>query len=161
MSSSPVKPVPDGYQSITSFVVLKNVPAFLDFAGRALGAVLNDKCLGPDGTTVMHAELQIGDSRLFLCDEFPGCDMKSPQSLGGSSTSIYLYVENVDAAFERAVAAGCQVKMPLTDMFWGDRYGQLRDPFGFSWGVASHVRDMTPEEIGRAAAEFFAKAGGR
>jgi uncharacterized glyoxalase superfamily protein PhnB len=108
----------------------------------------------PDGA-IMHAELRIGDSMLYLCDEFPGMEVRSPQSMGGTSTTIHLYVPDVDAAFNKAVAAGAKVIMPLMDMFWGDRYGKLADPFGHSWSLATHKEDLTPEQMQARHAEAF------
>jgi uncharacterized glyoxalase superfamily protein PhnB len=112
---------------------------------------------GPDGKSIMHAEIKIGDSRIFLSEEFPEMGCRSPESLGGTASSLHLYVEDVDAAFKRAVAAGAQVKMPVADMFWGDRFGKLIDPFGHEWGMATHKEDLTPEEIRERANVFFAQ----
>ena len=111
---------------------------------------------GPDGNSVMHAELDIGDSRVMLCDEFPMEGVcKSPQSLNGSTCTIHLYVKDVDAAFKRAVDAGAIAAMPPMDMFWGDRYGKVVDPFGHHWGIATHTRDLTPEQMQEGAAKAF------
>lgn len=104
---------------------------------------------GPDGK-LMHAAVRIGDSPLMLVDEFPDYGVVSPKKLGGSPVTIHLYVADVDSFFARAVAAGAEVKMPVQDMFWGDRYGQLTDPFGHIWSVATHIRDMSPEDIAKA-----------
>jgi uncharacterized glyoxalase superfamily protein PhnB len=112
---------------------------------------------GPDGKSIMHAEIKIGDSRIFLSEEFPEMGCRSPESLGGTASSLHLYVEDVDAAFKRAVSAGAQVKMPVADMFWGDRFGKLIDPFGHEWGMATHKEDPTPEEICERANAFFAQ----
>ena len=107
---------------------------------------------GPDGKGVMHAELRIGDSLVMLCDEFPNMQAFSPLHYKGTPTSVFLYVENVDEVFHRAVEAGGQVVMPVTDMFWGDRFGKVRDPFGHEWGIATRQWDLTPEELRKAAA---------
>jgi uncharacterized glyoxalase superfamily protein PhnB len=104
----------------------------------------------------MHAEIKIGDSFVFLADEFPDMGCKSPPALGGSPVTLHLYVENVDTLFNRAVAAGAQVRQPLQNMFWGDRYGQLADPFGHVWSVATHLEDLTPQEMGKRMEAFFA-----
>ena len=108
---------------------------------------------GPDGKGVMHAELKIGDSMLFLADEFPGMPSASLQKFGGTTVSIHLYVENVDAWFDRAVAAGAKVAMPLTNMFWGDRFCKVSDPFGHEWSIAQHIEDVTGEECARRSVE--------
>jgi PhnB protein len=112
--------------------------------------------LGPGGG-VMHAELRIGDSVVMLGEEMPDMGAKSPRAYGGSPVSFYVYVENVDAAWQRAVDAGAQPVFPLADMFWGDRTGRLEDPFGHSWSLAQHVADLRPEEIQRGQEAFFAK----
>ena len=112
---------------------------------------------GPGGK-IMHAELQVGDSMIMLSDEFPEMGGRSPQALNGSPVSLFLYVEDVDTLFRRAVEAGATVDMPVQDMFWGDRYGKLTDPFGQQWGIATHVEDVAPEDLPRRQQEFFAKA---
>ena len=103
----------------------------------------------------MHAEIKVGDSVIFLSDESPDMGSRSPQSLGGTASSLHLYVPDVDAAFRRAVAAGAQVRMPVADMFWGDRFGKVVDPFGHEWGMATHVEDLTPGEVARRAKVFL------
>lgn len=108
----------------------------------------------------MHV-CRIGDSHIFLGDEFPEMGARGPEAYGGSPASLHLYVEDVDAAVERAVAAGAQLRMPVADMFWGDRYGKVADPFGYEWGLGTHKEDLTPEEIGKRAQKFFKKQGGR
>ena len=114
----------------------------------------------PDGKTIMHAELQFGNSIVFLADEFPDMGCRAPQTLGGATGTLHLYVHNVDQVFERAVAAGAQVRMPVTDMFWGDRYAKVADPFGHEWGLATHKEDVSAREIGRRAEAFFSRMGG-
>ena len=104
---------------------------------------------GPDGKSIMHAELKIGNSRFMLVDEFPEMNACGPESIGGTPVTIHMFVEDADAVFNQAVNAGAQVRMPLADMFWGDRYGVLADPFGHLWSVATHKEDLTPEEIGK------------
>ena len=145
-----MKPIPDGMHTITPHLTVKGAAQAIDFYKKAFGAVELARMPMPDGKTLMHAHLKIGDSHLFLVDEFPTMGGKGPATLGGASVAMHLYFENVDAAFSQAVAAGAQPKMPPTDMFWGDRYGQLRDPFGHRWSVATHVRDVSPEEIQQA-----------
>ena len=156
--SSKVKPVPDGYHTVTPHLVIRGAAAALEFYKKAFGAEEVCRMPMPDGKTLMHAEIKIGDSHLFLCDECPGMN-RSPQSLGGCCTTINLYVPDADAVFNRAVTAGAIVQMPLADMFWGDRYGKLVDPFGHEWSVATHKEDLSPEEMGKRAQEAFANMG--
>jgi PhnB protein len=154
-----IKPIPDGYRTVTPIVVLKDSRKAIDFYKKAFGAVEKSVMPGPDGHGVMHAELKIGDSTIMLGDENPGCPQKSAETLGGSPVSLYLYVRDVDAVFERAVAAGGASQMPVQDMFWGDRAGSLTDPFGYTWMLATHIADLSPEEIARGAEAAFAGAG--
>jgi PhnB protein len=151
-----VKAIPEGYHSITPSIVVRDAPKALDFYRRAFDAKERMRMPGPDGK-IMHAEIQIGDSLVMLNDEMPEMRSRSPQSLGGSPVSFYVYVEDVDAAFKRAVDAGATPTMPLTDMFWGDRFGSVQDPFGHTWSLAQHVKDMTPEEMMRGQEEFMAQ----
>ncbi len=141
-----VKPIPDGFHTITPHIVCKNAAAAMDFYKKAFGAEEIFRMPGPGGQ-VMHGELQIGDSRLMLADEFPQADTKSPASLNGTTFSISLYVEDCDKAFKRAVDAGCKVTMPPMDMFWGDRFCKVGDPYGHSWSIMTHIKDLSPEEI--------------
>jgi len=145
-----VQRVPEGYHTITPHLVVKGANDAIEFYKKAFGAVEHARMPMPDGSAIMHAELQIGDSRFFLNDEMMGA--KSPQSLGGSPVTVHLYVEDVDALWNQAVAAGCQVTMLLMDAFWGDRFGTLADPFGHNWALASHIEDVPPEEMGQRAA---------
>jgi len=151
-----VKPVPKGYRSVTPYLTLHDAARALDFYKRAFGAQEVVRMDGPDGK-IAHAEIKIGDSMIMLADEMPGAGSRSPQSLGGTSGGIFLYVENADAVFSQAVSAGAQVEMPLADMFWGDRYGRLKDPFGHSWSVATHKEDVTPAEMSKRMQEAMAK----
>jgi PhnB protein len=155
-----VKPIPDGYHSITPHLTVRGARRAIDFYRRAFGAEELGRMQGPDGKTVMHAELKIGDSRFFLGDEVPGMDCRSPETLGGSPSGIYLYVRNVDEAFQTAVDAGATVKRPVEDMFWGDRTGSILDPFGYVWDLATHREDVPPEEMKRRGEEFFRKMKG-
>ncbi len=155
-----VRPVPEGYHTLTPVLTIDGAADAIDFYVRAFGARELNRAVAPDGKRVWHAELQIGDSRLMLSDEFP--DMgggRGPKSLGGTAGSIHLYVDDVDAFFQRAVDAGATVSMPLETMFWGDRYGKLTDPFGHSWGVASHVEDVSEEEQRRRVEAFQSQGG--
>src|SRR3954452_9186912 len=151
-------PIPAGFHAITPHLVIKGASEAIEFYKRAFGAqeLCRMPCPGPDGQVkIGHAGLQIGDSRLFLADEFPEHGSRGPN--GRSPVTIHLYVADADAAFSRAVAAGATVSMPLADMFWGDRYGKLVDPFGHHWSIAAHLEDLTPAQIQeRMAAAFSA-----
>jgi PhnB protein len=149
--SSQIKPIPAGMHTITPHLVVKGAGTAIDFYKKAFGAQELARLASPDGKSLLHADLKIGDSHVFLTDEFPEMGGLGPESIGGTPVMIHLYVEDVDAAFGKAVAAGAQVKMPLADMFWGDRYGILTDPFGHSWSLASHKQDLAPEEIRKRA----------
>ena len=155
-----VKPIPEGYHSITPYLTVRGADRAIDFYRRAFGAEELSRMNGPDGKTVMHAELKIGDSRFFLSDEVPGMECRSPEALGGSPSGIYLYVRDVDETFRKAVAAGATVKHPLEDMFWGDRTGSVQDPYGHKWDLATRREDVPPEEMKRRGNEFFKKMGG-
>jgi uncharacterized glyoxalase superfamily protein PhnB len=149
-----IKPIPDGYHTLTPHLVVKGASQAIEFYKKAFGAEELRRMPGPDGKSIMHAELNIGDSRLMLVDEFPEMDCRGPQTIGGTPVTIHMYVEDVDAAFNKAVAAGAQVRMPVADMFWGDRYGVLADPFGHSWSMATHKEDLSREEVTKRATEF-------
>jgi PhnB protein len=151
-----IKAVPEGYHTLTPHLVVKGASQAIEFYKKAFGAEEITRMPGPDGKSVMHAELKIGDSRLFLVDEFPEMGSLGPQGIGGTPVVIHVYVEDADAVFNQAVAAGAQMRMPLEDAFWGDRYGQITDPFGHRWSLATHKEDLTPEEIGRRAQAAFA-----
>ena len=146
-----VQPVPAGYRTVTAYLTVNDGAAALEFYTRAFGARETERMPGPGGK-LMHAEFRIGDSIVMLSDEFPGVSsQKAPTSLGGTTGSLMLYVPNVDAAFKRAVDAGCKSLMAPTDMFWGDRFGKLEDPYGNQWGLATHTRDVPPKEMAEAA----------
>lgn len=149
MSKPAVKPIPDGIHSLTPHLVCSDAPKAIEFYKQAFNATEETRLPGPDGK-LWHAALRIGDSMLMLMDEFPDMGGFSPKSLKGSPVTIHLQVEDVDAVVKQAVAAGAKVTMPLADMFWGDRYAALEDPFGHHWSVATHIRDLTPEEIQKA-----------
>jgi PhnB protein len=150
-----VKPIPEGHHSITPHLVIQGAAEAIKFYEKAFGAkVMGSAMFGPDQKTVMHAELKIGDSMIFLADEIPGSKSSSPKRLGGTTVSIHLYVDNVDAVYDRAVAAGAKPTMPLMNAFWGDRYGKLLDPYGHEWGLAQHIEDVSVEEVKRRAEEF-------
>jgi len=151
-----VKAVPPGFHTLTPHLTVRDADKALEFYKNALGAEILNVARMPDGK-VLHASLRIGDSMLMLNDEFPEMGGLSPLSTGGAGVTIHIYTENVDAAFNRAVSAGAQVKMPLMDQFWGDRYGIVGDPFGHSWSLATHIKDLSPEEMERAQEEAMAK----
>jgi PhnB protein len=152
-----VKPIPDGYRTVTPYLVVDNGTEAMEFYKRAFGAQEVMRMAGPGGK-LAHAELRIGDSMIMLGDEMPG-SLKSAKSLGGSPVGVFLYVENVDQAFERAVKAGAKAEMQPTDMFWGDRYGKLKDPFGHSWSMATHKEDVAPEEMQKRMKQAMAQMG--
>jgi uncharacterized glyoxalase superfamily protein PhnB len=149
-----VKAIPDGYHTLTPSLTVRGAERAVEFYKQAFGAVEKGVMRGPDGK-VMHAELRIGDSLFMLADEFPQFGSLSPQSIGGSGTGLHIYVEDVDSAFDRAIGAGAVVEMPVAEMFWGDRFGRLVDPFGHKWSIATHTRDMSPEEIEEAQEDFM------
>jgi PhnB protein len=151
-----VKAVPVGTHTITPHLSVREAPKAIEFYQKAFGAKVLGVHKTPDGK-VMHATLKIGDSRLMLADEFPGMGTPAPQSLGGSPVLLNIYVKDVDALFKKAVDAGAKVTMPLANQFWGDRYGQIVDPFGHTWALGSHVEDVAPEEMERRANEIFAQ----
>jgi len=144
-------PIPEGFHSLTPMFMFKDARRAIDFYKNAFGAQERYTMPGPDGKGVMHAELQVGDSIIMMGDENPHENCKSAETIGGSPISFYLYVENVDAAFRRAVEAGAKVQMEVQEMFWGDRCGSVQDPFGYSWMIGTHTRDLTPEEIQEGA----------
>src|SRR5881409_3224327 len=152
-----VKPIPEGYHTITPHIIAKDAAGAIEFYKRAFGAEELARMPGPDGKSVMHAELRIGDSLFMLADEFPSFNCYGPKTIGGTPVSLHLYVQDVDAAFQKAVAAGATVKMPVADMFWGDRYGKVTDPYGHEWSLGTHKKDVTPEEMQKAAQAMFSK----
>ncbi len=147
------KPIPDGYHTVTPYLIIKGAAAAIDFYKRAFGAIELFRMGGPEGK-VGHAEIKIGDSPIMLADENPEMGALSPQTIGGTPMSIMLYVEDVDAVFNQAIAAGAEQIRPVADQFYGDRTGGLKDPFGFQWWIATHIEDVPLEEM-----EERAKAG--
>src|SRR5215468_9742836 len=139
------KPIPHGFHTITPHLIVPEGAKALEFYKKAFGAQEIERFMTPDGKAVMHAQMKIGSSMLMLGNEFPPTCL-SPKSRGGTTVSLYLYVVDADDAFERAVKAGCTVKMPMTDQFWGDRYGQVEDPFGHQWSLATHKQDLTKDQ---------------
>ena len=154
------QPIPDGMEGVSIYLVVRDAKAAVDFYVKAFGAQPGMFTYMPDGKTPMHAEFHLKGSTVMLSQENPDWNVKSAETLGGSPISMHLYFEDCDAAFKRAVDAGCEVVSPLTDMFWGDRFGKVRDPFGLEWGLATHKEDVDAAEMERRAATFFAEMGG-
>ena len=151
-----VQAIPKGYHTITPYMTVRDAARAIEFYKQAFGAKEKGVMKGPEGK-IMHAELVIGDSIIMLADEFPEFGALSPQSTGGSGTGLHIYIEDVDSAFDRAVKAGATVEMPVADMFWGDRYGKLRDPFGHKWSIGTHKADLSVEEMKKGMDETMAK----
>jgi len=150
-----VKPIPDGYHSVIPTLTIRGAAEAIEFYKKVFDAKEIYRFPGPDGKSLMHAEIRIGDSAIMLCDEMPEIGFLSPKSTGGPSGAIYLYVNDVDSVFHKAVSAGATPLMPLMDGFWGDRIGSLSDPFGHRWTVATRRKEMTVEEIQKAGSEFI------
>jgi PhnB protein len=144
-----VKPIPEGMHTVTPHLVCAGAAEAIEFYQKAFGATELSRVPGENGK-LMHASVRIGDSVVMLNEEMPEWGAFGPKSLKGSAVTIHLYVENADAVFEQAVAAGAKITMPLDDMFWGDRYGKVEDPFGHQWSIGTHVRDVSPEEMQKA-----------
>jgi len=153
--TSQVKPVPDGFHTVTPHLTVRDANHALEFYKKAFGAEVLHVMPAPGGK-VMHAAIKIGDSIVMLADEFPEYGGASTPP-GGTGDALHIYIDNVDAAFDRAVSAGATVKMPVADMFWGDRYGQVLDPFGHRWSLATHTRDMSPEEMKEEQEKAFSQ----
>lgn len=155
-----VKPIPEGFHTVTPSLVLRDAAKAIDFYKKALGAEELVRMPSPDGK-ILHAELKIGDSIIFLSDEMPHSAAKSPQTLGGVTGVLNLYVEDVDKSFQQALDAGAKVAMPVADQFWGDRYGSLTDPFGYTWGLGTHKEDLNPQQMQERMKTFFAQMAQR
>jgi PhnB protein len=149
------KPIPEGYRSVTPTLAVDGAAEAIEFYKRAFGAKERMRMPGPDGK-IAHAELEIGDSVVMLSDPFPQSTVKPPTELGGTSMGVFLYVDDVDAVVQRALDLGATVTMPVADMFWGDRFGSISDPFGHSWSIATHKEDVPPEEMAERAKEAMA-----
>ena len=152
----PVKPIPDGYHTVTPAIIVRGAARAIEFYRTAFGAKELSRMEGPDGS-VAHAEIRIGDSIVMLGDENAHYGTLSPHSTNGTPSSLHIYVDDVDAVFARAVSAGAKVKYPIENAFWGDRYGKITDPFGHEWGIATHVQDMSKEEVEKAGKEWMAQ----
>lgn len=150
--TTPVQPIPTGYPTVSPSLCVDGAAQAIDFYTRVLGATERMRMGGPGGT-VGHAELAIADSVIMLSDEYPDMDVVGPKTVGGTPVTLYVYVEDVDATFDRAVQAGAKVLRPVQNHFYGDRSGQFEDPFGHRWSVATHVEDVSPEETAKRAAE--------
>jgi uncharacterized glyoxalase superfamily protein PhnB len=155
-----VNPVPDGYNTVSTYLVVNNALKALDFYAKAFGARIGTRMPGPMPDSTVHAEMRIGDSSVMLTDENPQWDLKSPDTLGGSPASMHLYVEDADAVFAAAVEAGAEVVLPIMDAFWGDRYGKIKDPFGHQWGIATRKEELTAQEMIVRQKEWMASMAG-
>lgn len=156
---SDVQSIPDGHPSVVPHLVVRGAKQAIEFYTAAFGAEEVTRMPAPDGS-VLHAELKIGTGRIFVCDEMPMMERwVSPKSLNGTTIALNVWTDDAEGLFAQAVKAGAKVAMPLTDMFWGDRYGRVTDPFGHEWAIAQHIRDVTPEEMAKAAEEMFSQSG--
>jgi uncharacterized glyoxalase superfamily protein PhnB len=154
MAEAKVKAIPQGYHSVTAHLIVDRGAEAIEFYKRAFGAEELVRMPGPDGR-LMHAEIRIGDSPIMLADESPEMGNKSPKTLGGTACGLMIYCENVDQLFERATKAGATVVMPPADMFWGDRYCLVMDPFGHKWSLGTHIKDLTPAEMAKGQADWM------
>ncbi|MDP8959227.1 MAG: VOC family protein [Actinomycetota bacterium] len=151
-----VKPIPEDYPRVIPYLIIDGASAAMDFYAKVLGATERMRMPAPEGK-IGHAELQIGDSVIMLADPVPQLDVRDPKALGGSPVTLSVYVEDVDACFDRAVKEGAQALRPVEDQFYGDRSGQFEDPFGHRWNISTHIEDVPPDEMARRASEL---AGG-
>lgn len=149
------KPIPEGFHTITPSLIVKDAAKAIQFYKEAFGATERGRFEGPGGS-IMHAEIAIGDSVVMLGEEMPEMGARGPLTLGGTPVKLHIYTEDVDSLFARATTAGATVKMPVADQFWGDRYGVVADPFGHEWSIATHTRDLTMDEMKKAAEALFA-----
>jgi PhnB protein len=150
-----VKPIPEGYSTVTPYLAVDDAAKAIEFYGKAFGAKERVRMPGPEGT-IAHAELEIGDSVIMLSDPFPQSPLKSPKQAGATTASLMLYVEDTDEMVQQAVDAGATITMPVETQFWGDRYGRVEDPFGHNWQIATHVEDVAPDEMEKRAQEAMA-----
>jgi PhnB protein len=154
--ASTVKRIPEGSHTLSPHLVVRGAAQALEFYKKAFGAKEVRRSPTPDGK-LLHAEMRLGDSTFYLNDEFPDMGAHSPQALKGTPVTLHIWVEDVDSLYKQATAAGAQVVMPLADQFWGDRYAVVKDPYGHQWSMASHVKDLTPEQLKKAGEEAMAK----
>jgi PhnB protein len=150
-----VQAIPDGYHSVTPYLCVDDAAAAIEYYTKAFGAKESVRMDGPDGV-IAHAELEVGDSRVMLSDALPQFATRPPKELGGTSASIFMYVEDVDTVVKTAVEAGATIETEISDQFWGDRFGTIKDPFGHVWSIATHVEDVPPEEMAERAKEAMA-----
>ena len=155
----PVKPIPDGYHTVTPYLCVRDAGTAIDFYKRALGAEERCRMPGPGGQGVMHAEIKVGDSIVMLSDEMAEWGHLSAESIGNTPVTLHLFVPDVDAAIAKAVSQGAKLTAPVTDMFRGDRYGKIQDPFGHNWSIATHIEDVPPEQMPERAQKDFAEMG--
>ena len=156
-NNSNVKPIPEGYHTVTPFIIVKNAESAIEFYKKAFDAKERHRLYGTDNKTIMHAEITIGDSAVMISEEIPDMKWLSPSTIGGNPTSFYVYVEDVDSFFDKAVSEGATVVEPVSDAFWGDRFGFLKDPFGHQWSIATHKKDLSQVEIQKASENFCAE----
>jgi PhnB protein len=147
-----VAPIPPGYHTVTPYIVCREAAKAIEFYKKAFGAKEKLRMAGPDGK-VMHAEIMIGNSTIMLGDEMPQMGATAPQTIGGTASGLFIYTDQVDKAYAKAIAAGAIAEMPPTNMFWGDRYCKFADPFGHKWSIATHIEDVSPKEMMRRGAE--------
>jgi PhnB protein len=150
-----VQPIPEGYHTLTPYLAVEDAAEAIDYYTRAFGAQETIRMPGPEGK-IAHAEIKIGDSLIMLSDPFPQSTVRPPGEVGGTTASIFMYVEDVDAVVKQAVGAGAKVTMEIADQFWGDRFGSIQDPFGHTWSIATHVEDVPPEQMAERAKEAMA-----
>jgi PhnB protein len=150
-----IKPIPEGYHTLTTYLAVDDASEAIDWYKQAFGAKERLRMDGPEGT-IGHAELEIGDSLIMLADPFPQSQTRPPKELGGTTAGVFMYVEDVDAVVQKAVKAGATTTMEVADQFWGDRFGSIKDPFGHSWSIATHVEDVSPEEMADRSKEAMA-----
>ncbi len=149
-----VKPIPEGFHTVTPHLVVSDAASAIEFYQKAFGAEEVSRMPGPEGK-IMHAAIRIGDSPVMLNDEFPDMGTVGPKAIGGTAVTIHLYVKDADAVWDSATKAGAKVVVPIDDMFWGDRYGVIEDPFGHRWSIATHTQDLTPEQVMEGAQKAF------
>jgi len=154
-----VNPIPEGYTTVTPYLVVADAAKAIEFYQKAFGAEEVFRMCMPGTDTIMHCEIKIGGSHIMMSQEWPEQYAKAPTTVGGTTAIVHLYVKDVDAAFKKAVDAGCEVAMPPMDAFWGDRFGKVKDPHGHEWSLATHIEDVPPEEMDKRAAEWFANMG--
>jgi PhnB protein len=152
------KPIPEGYRTVTPYLAVDDAGQAIEYYTKAFGAKERGRMEAPDGK-IAHAELEIGDSVVMLSDPFPQSEAKPPAELGGTTATVFLYVEDVDSFVQRAIDAGAKITMEVADQFWGDRFGSIQDPFGHVWSIATHVEDVSPEEMAERAKAAMAATG--